>query len=205
MPVKISVVPSGTATPIRVCHIVGNMDGTVGASLMNYHRHMDRDRVQFDFVVCGPDVFVPQDEIEALGGRVYRTCTMSERGQFKRECYQLFSEHFEWTMVEAHLNELSAVPLKQAERACVTMRIAHGHGGAGGNSGDQRLRKKTTKRSIVHFASDTETGTLLFGENQQFEVVPDLAEPEGDIDEAAPQLQQMYEFLSGWTEKYNAQ
>ena len=37
---------------IRVLHSVSNMDrGGIETMLMNYYRHIDRDKVQFDFIV----------------------------------------------------------------------------------------------------------------------------------------------------------
>lgn len=37
---------------IRVLHSVSNMDrGGIETMLMNYYRHIDREKVQFDFIV----------------------------------------------------------------------------------------------------------------------------------------------------------
>ena len=58
--------------PIRVAEVMGKMlGGGVEAVVMNYYRHIDRSRVQFDFVVDSDSSLIPQDEIESLGGRVF--------------------------------------------------------------------------------------------------------------------------------------
>ena len=46
-------------SPIRVCQFVGNMfGGGVEAVVMNYRRHIDRSKVQFDFVAIEASPFV---------------------------------------------------------------------------------------------------------------------------------------------------
>ena len=58
--------------PIRVAHVVGKMcGGGVEAVVMNYYRHIDRSRVQFDFLVDEDSALVPREEIGSLGGRVF--------------------------------------------------------------------------------------------------------------------------------------
>ena len=58
--------------PIRVAHVVGKMcGGGVEAVVMNYYRHIDRSRVQLDFLVDEDSALVPREEIGSLGGRVF--------------------------------------------------------------------------------------------------------------------------------------
>ena len=58
--------------PTRVAHVVGKMcGGGVEAVVMNYYRHIDRSRVQFDFLVDEDSALVPREEIGSLGGRVF--------------------------------------------------------------------------------------------------------------------------------------
>ena len=58
--------------PIRVAQIVGKMNGGgVEAVVMNYYRHIDRSKVQFDFLIDSDSSLVPREEIESLGGRVF--------------------------------------------------------------------------------------------------------------------------------------
>lgn len=40
--------------------------------VMNYYRHIDRNRVQFDFMVHRQERGAYDDEIEAMGGKIYR-------------------------------------------------------------------------------------------------------------------------------------
>ena len=64
---------SGTVIlPIRVAQVMGKMlGGGVESVVMNYYRHIDRSKVQFDFLVDADSTRVPEEEIKALGGRVF--------------------------------------------------------------------------------------------------------------------------------------
>ena len=57
---------------IRVLHSVSNMDRAgLETMLMNYYRHIDRDKIQFDFLANKPKKGAYEDEVEQLGGRVF--------------------------------------------------------------------------------------------------------------------------------------
>ena len=52
---------------IRVLHSVSNMDrGGIETMLMNYYRHIDREKVQFDFIVNKQKPGDYDDEIRRL-------------------------------------------------------------------------------------------------------------------------------------------
>lgn len=57
---------------IRVAVIMGKMhSGGKKNLVMEYYRHIDRSKVQFDFLCDEDSNAIPVDEIEELGGRVY--------------------------------------------------------------------------------------------------------------------------------------
>ena len=57
--------------PIRIAHIMGKwLGGGVEAVVMNYYRHIDRNKIQFDFICDDDSTNIPYDEREALGGKV---------------------------------------------------------------------------------------------------------------------------------------
>lgn len=59
---------------IRVLHSVSNMDrGGIETMLMNYYRHIDREKVQFDFIVNKQKPGDYDDEIRRLGGHIYQS------------------------------------------------------------------------------------------------------------------------------------
>ena len=65
--------------PVRVAQVVGKMvGGGVEAVVMNYYRHIDRGKVQFDFLVDSDSTLVPRDEIDrsVAGSLRYRPISM---------------------------------------------------------------------------------------------------------------------------------
>ena len=50
--------------------------GGAEAMIMNYMRHIDRDKIQIDFMVNRQYRGAYEDEIESLGGKVYRMSPM---------------------------------------------------------------------------------------------------------------------------------
>ena len=58
---------------MRVLQVVTKMDrGGLETMLMNYYRRIDRNKVQFDFLVHREERGAYDDEIELLGGKIYR-------------------------------------------------------------------------------------------------------------------------------------
>ena len=116
---------------IRVAQVMGYMDGGgVEQVVMNYYRHVDRSRVQFDFLVDEDSTLVPRDEIESLGGRVFLVPPYQRVVAYQRALVGLFREQG-WPIVHSHVNALSVFPLCAAKRAGVPVRIAHSHSTAG--------------------------------------------------------------------------
>ena len=59
--------------PIRILQILHSMNrGGAENALMNYYRHVDRNCIQFDFLLTDQSKCQFEDEILALGGRVFR-------------------------------------------------------------------------------------------------------------------------------------
>lgn len=60
-------------TPIRILNLFTIMDrGGAETMVMNYYRNIDRTKIQFDFMVHRSARGAYDDEIEALGGKIYR-------------------------------------------------------------------------------------------------------------------------------------
>ncbi len=46
------------------------LGGGVEAVVMNYYRHIDRNKIQFDFICDDDSTNIPYEEIESMGGKV---------------------------------------------------------------------------------------------------------------------------------------
>lgn len=116
--------------PIRILQVVTQMHRAgLETMLMNYYRNIDRDLVQFDFLVHRDDEYDYDREIEALGGHIYHVRPITPRNfmGYLDDLSAFFSEHSEYKIVHAHLDALSAFVLRAAKRKNVPVRIAHSH------------------------------------------------------------------------------
>lgn len=115
---------------IRVLHVVTIMNlGGIETLLMNIYRAIDKNKVQFDFIVHREERGIYDDEIESLGGRIYRVPNISPKTliKYKKQLHEFFLKHREYKIVHSHLDTLSTFVLREAKRANVPIRIAHGH------------------------------------------------------------------------------
>lgn len=162
--------------PIRVAQVMGYMDGGgVEQVVMNYYRHIDRSRVQFDFLVCEGSGMVPREEIESMGGRVFMVPPYKELPRYMREMERLFRAE-RWPIVHSHVNALSVFPLRAAKHAGVPVRIAHSHSTAGRGETAKNAAKSVLKRFANAYpthrmACSRYAGEWLFGKGADFEVV----------------------------------
>ncbi len=162
--------------PIRVAHVMGKMlGGGVESVVMNYYRHIDRERVQFDFLVDADSTLVPRDEIESLGGRIFEVPPYQQIFVYQRRLTHLFCEQ-RWSIVHSHINTLSIFPLCAAKRAGVPVRIAHSHSTAGKGE----MAKNATKTVLKQFSNIYPThrmacsryaGEWLFGRGVNFDIL----------------------------------
>lgn len=116
--------------PIRVLQVVTIMNrGGLETMLMNYYRKLDKSKIQFDFMTNRVERGHYDDEIEALGGKIYRLSPIKP-GNYKKyfkELDNFFNKHKEYKVVHSHINENSGFVLKVAKKAGIECRIAHSH------------------------------------------------------------------------------
>lgn len=142
---------------IRVLHVVTYMGrGGLETMLMNYYHHIDRSKVQFDFLVHREFEADYDEEIKSLGGRIYhvsRLVPWSRR--YKAELRRFFRTHPEYKIVHVHQDCLSSVALQCAKDCGIPVRIAHSH-----NSNQDKNIKYLFKR--YYMRKIPETATELF-------------------------------------------
>lgn len=154
---------------IRILHVVTYMGrGGLETMIMNYYRHMDRTKVQFDFLVHRDFRADYDDEIEALGGRIFRIGRLIPWSRkYQKELYDFLAVHREYKIIHVHQDCLSSVALKAAQRAGIPVRIAHSHS----SSQDKNLKyliKLWYKQQIPHYATELfacgkDAGDWMFG------------------------------------------
>lgn len=140
--------------PIRVLHVVTYMGrGGLETMLMNYYRHIDRDKIQFDFLVHRDFKANYDDEILSLGGKIYHVSRLNPFSlHYRHELDEFFKNHPEYKIVHVHQDCLSSFALKAAKKNNVLVRIAHSHN-ANQDRNIKYLIKRYFMRSIPSYAT----------------------------------------------------
>lgn len=113
----------------RILQIIGSLNyAGVESVVMNYYRHIDTERIQFDFVTHSPVPERYDEEILALGGRIYRLPHRAKKPfAYLRLLSGLIREN-EYDTVHIHQNSASmAMDAFVAKRCGVKTIIGHSH------------------------------------------------------------------------------
>ena len=160
----------------RILQVVTYMGrGGIETMLMNHYRQIDRTKVQFDFLVHRDFRADFDDEIEALGGHIYRIPPMNPiSANYCKALSDFFRTH-NYRVVHCHLNYMSGVVLAEAKKAGVPVRIAHAHT-ASMNPGWKQYARQICKYLIPSTAThllacSTQAGKSVFG-NRTFCLMP---------------------------------
>lgn len=115
---------------IRVLHVLGGLNaGGMESMIMNYYRNIDRNKIQFDFLVFSQRSYY-DDEVEKLGGRIFRI-TPIRKGIIRNflDVEKFFKKHHrEYRIIHIHQGILNLSILKKSRRYNIPVRIAHSHG-----------------------------------------------------------------------------
>lgn len=122
--------------PIRVLQIVGRMDrGGIENFVMNVYRNIDRDKVQFDFLCHYGREAAFNDEIRAMGGRIYEMPAIRDEThvyywklfEYRAALNRFFKEHQEYKIIHGQMTNTASIYMPIAKTYGVTIRIAHSH------------------------------------------------------------------------------
>lgn len=159
--------------PIRVAQIMGKwLGGGVESVVMNYYHHIDRSKVQFDFLCDEDSTDIPYEEIESLGGRVILIPPYQKIFKYLKELKTIFKEN-NYKIVHSHISTMSIFPLFAASVAGVPVRIAHSHSTTNKKEKKKNLMKQVLRPFSKVFANNYMccselAGRWLFG-NKTFD------------------------------------
>lgn len=116
---------------IKVLHVVDCMDicGGIQSFIMNIYKNIDREKIQFDFLLQRTSSNTYEGEIKQLGGKVYYIPGRKE-GVLKNKIKlnRFFKTHKEYNIVHYHSSSLSFIePLVAAKNNGIKTRIMHCH------------------------------------------------------------------------------
>lgn len=177
---------------IRVLHVFAIMNrGGAESMIMNYYRNIDRSKVQFDFLVHRKQKAAFDEEIQSLGGKIYKFDPINPLTpkKYYDELRLFFENHQGYSVIHSHINTFSSFPLKIAKEFNIPCRIAHSHNAL------QKIKiqdffksihdckevfkkiiklkaKRNINDSLTHkFSCGDKAGKWLFGENSSFQIM----------------------------------
>lgn len=140
---------------------------------MNIYRNIDRSSLQFDFVVHTKQKGAFDDEIYAMGGRIFSVPRYQVYNHlaYKKAWRRLFKDHGrEWKFVHGHVFTTASIYLRIAKQFGLST-VAHSHSTSSG-SGLNALIKDILQRPLkenniadYRYACSKEAGSWLFGED----------------------------------------
>ncbi|MBJ8075679.1 glycosyltransferase family 1 protein [Bacillus cereus group sp. N12] len=157
----------------KVLHIVSALNrGGAETLLMNIYRKIDRKQLQFDFVSHRNEKNDYEDEIMALGGRIYKVPSLGQIGPFAyvKELVKIMSDN-QYEVVHAHTDYQGGFVAVAAKIAGVKKRICHSHSNNWPQDSGIKARViLKVLQSIIKYAGtnycacSVEAARFLFGE-----------------------------------------
>jgi len=159
--------------PIRILHVLGSTNlGGAESRIMDLYRHIDRDKIQFDFLVHSTKEGFFEPEIKQMGGNIYYLPSFRVYNylKYKKACRDFFTEHNEFAMAQGHMTSTASIYLPQAKRAGIPITIAHARS-AGVDVGikgfiTKLLRKNLYRKCDYMFACSDLAARAVFGDKR---------------------------------------
>jgi glycosyltransferase involved in cell wall biosynthesis len=156
--------------PIRVLNVLGTIDiGGAESRVMELYRALDKDKVQFDFLIHNDVDGHYSKEIKNLGGKIYKVPRFKVINYFayKKALQDFFKEHNRYAAVQGHMTSTASIYLPIAKKAGVPITIAHARS-AGVDQGirgivTRIIRHPLKNRADFLFTCSKEAGIAVYG------------------------------------------
>lgn len=164
---------------VRVLHCFGAMNiGGAETLIMNIYRKIDKSKIQFDFLVFSKDKGFFDDEIKALGGKIYHLDSFGTLGPYKfKKRLMKFLKEEKINCIHSHMDWQGGFIAEAAAKARVERIIVHSHAVSGMYAGSMikkiimnRGKKLIRKYATDRLACSKDAGRDLFFEDK-FEVL----------------------------------
>lgn len=153
---------------IRVAVVMGKMHtGGKKNLVMEYYRHIDRSKVQFDFLCDTDSNSVPKEEIEALGGRVYMIPPYQNIFANMKAMKKIFREN-KYSILHGYNSTMNVFAMHAGKQCGIPVRINESI--SMGHKGDKKnvlknILKPFSRCFATHYMSNGEVcGRWQFGD-----------------------------------------
>lgn len=156
---------------VRVLQVLGTTGlGGAESRVMDLYRHIDKEQIQFDFLVTKGTKKYYENEIESLGGHIYYLPPFRIYNylQYRKACKDFFYGHKgEYAAVHGHMTSTASIYLPIAKKSGVPLTIAHARS-AGVDPGikgklTRWLRRKLPDKCDMMLSCSDEASVSVFG------------------------------------------
>lgn len=135
------------------------LNSGISSMLLNYYRHIDKERISFDFITFKPIPENVKKYCEDNGSRVFYAGELSGKriinGELERCVDNIFSRYEgEYSIVHCHETNLAFVILKLAQKHNIHGRIIHSHNSRGADGALKKVRNHILHKMGLKYATD---------------------------------------------------
>lgn len=154
---------------MRVLHMIGSLN--IGGSqmmIMNIYRNIDREKIQFDFIVDHSEHLYFADEIEKMGGKIFLLPQFKGNNYFeiKKAWNNFFENHPEYKILHSHVRSYASLYIPVAKKYGI-FTIIHSHSTSNGTDGfafiKDLLQYPLRFQADYYMACSDKAGKWLFG------------------------------------------
>lgn len=154
---------------IRVLHMIGSLEyGGSQAMVLNLYKAIDRDKVQFDFIMDQPHNNALLPVVQQLGARVYTLPVFKGNNyvEVKNAWESFLKEHTEYSILHSHIRSYASIYIPIAKKYGLKT-IIHSHSTSNGK-GIKAIAKKIMQYPLrwqadYFFGCSRKSGEWLFG------------------------------------------
>lgn len=154
---------------IRILHMIGSLEyGGSQAMVINLYKAIDRDKIQFDFIMDKPQNNALLSVVKQLGARVYTLPYFKGNNymEVKNAWDAFLKEHTEYRILHSHIRSYASIYLPIAKKYGLKT-IIHSHSTSNGK-GIKAIAKSIMQYPLrwqadYYFACSVKAGQWLFG------------------------------------------
>lgn len=154
---------------IRVLHVLGGLNrGGAETMVMNFYRTIDRNQVQFDFVIHSSSQNDYRREIENMGGKIYVFPKFNGYNiiSYRKVWKDFFNNHPDYKIIHSHVRSYASLFFPIASKNGL-ITIIHSHSTSNGKGFKSLIKDllqiPLSRQADYLFACSKEAGEWLYG------------------------------------------
>ena len=171
---------------IRILQMIGSLNvGGSQAMILNIYRNIDREQMQFDFILDHPDETYFAEEIKSMGGRIFSLPPFRgiNAGEVRRDWNNFLYSHPDYHVLHSHVRSYASLYLPVAKSHGLKT-IIHSHSSSNGSGMTATvkdvLQKPLRYQADILMACSRDAGEWLYGakacQSERFMLVPNAVD-----------------------------